>query len=446
MSSSSLAGRLVVHLLGGLLLIYVLTILWLQFGFTVSSASELQWDDFSQLGTHILVADSVVRSQDGSIRIDPTAGLRAEIERTPTLRYAAFDPDTGLAALGSSAELAAALGHENGIEALTAIFRLRDGKDQKQKFFLGLRDTPAGKLAIAISGYRFNWPMLLRNVIDAYADTFRYFAPTFAVAMGIGWFSLRRGLKPLRDAADQANQIDMNAIDRRLSPAGMPSEILPLISTVNDALDRLGAGVERHRRFIANAAHELRTPITVLNARLDAPRKPSFENDLKGDVRRIRTVVDQLLVAARLGKQGSDLDDDVDLLETIQAIVDDHALLAIKRKQQIHFEAENAPIVVRGDRSALESVVANLVDNALRAEPEGGIVSVRLHRGAMIEVVDHGEGVAEGDRELIFEPFWRRVQRRRAPALASPSSGRSWNCIAEKFASRKRPAAAPRSR
>ena len=150
MSPSSLAGRLVVHLLGGLLLIYVLTILWLQFGFTVSSASELQWDDFSQLGTHILVADSVVRSQDGSIRIDPTAGLRAEIERTPTLRYAAFDPDTGLVALGSSADPAAALGHENGIEALKAIFRLRDGKDKKQKFFLGLRDTPARKLAMCM--------------------------------------------------------------------------------------------------------------------------------------------------------------------------------------------------------------------------------------------------------------------------------------------------------
>ncbi|WP_091676785.1 sensor histidine kinase [Methylocapsa palsarum] len=401
------------HLLAGLMAAYVLTILWLQFGelLTGSAASDLQWDDFSRSGTQALVARSLVRSPDGAVSIDPDPDLRAELERTPTLKYAAFDPETGVAAPGSSQELVAALGTMERLKPLAMTFRLGGENDSAPKGVAALRQTPTGRRVIAIYGYRFSWPMLLRNISESFGETFKYFLPTFAVAMGVGWLSLRRGLKPLRDAARQARQIDMKALDRRIDLTGIPSEILPLMTTINDALDRLAAGVERDRRFIANAAHELRTPITILSARIDAPRAPTFENDLKRDARRIRNIVEQLLVTSRLGRHGNGFDDDVDLAAAVQSVVDDYALLAIRNKQEIQFESGDAPVVVRGDRSAIESVVSNLVDNALRAEPEGGTVVVRVRPGAIIEIVDHGEGVAHCDRHVIFEPFWRKSEQ-----------------------------------
>ena len=85
-------------------------------------------------------------------------------------------------------------------------------------------------------------------------------------------------------------------------------------------------------------------------------------------------------------------------------------MLAIKHRRQVEFEAPSELVVVHGSEFALQSVVANLVDNALRAEKEGGTVNLRVGADATVEVVDHGEGVAETDRELIFEPFWRKSE------------------------------------
>jgi signal transduction histidine kinase len=82
----------------------------------------------------------------------------------------------------------------------------------------------------------------------------------------------------------------------------------------------------------------------------------------------------------------------------------------------IDFESGGAPVIVRGNRRAIESVVANLIDNALRAEPAGGTVIARVLADAGVEVIDHGAGVAECDRELIFEPFWRKSE-------ATPGTG-----------------------
>ncbi|OAI23490.1 hypothetical protein A1351_19615 [Methylosinus sp. R-45379] len=193
-----------------------------------------------------------------------------------------------------------------------------------------------------------------------------------------------------------------------MSLAGVSTEIGPLVEAVNGALSRLDAGVERHRRFTANAAHELRTPVTILGARLDAPEEPSFKTDLRRDHRRIRNIVEQLLVTARLGGRRARLDETVDLAALARATIADSALLAVRSKRQTVLEAPDALVVVRGSRTALESVIVNLTDNALRAEPEGGTVIFRIFDDASIWIVDHGDGVEEEDRRAIFEPFWSK--------------------------------------
>ena len=109
------------------------------------------------------------------------------------------------------------------------------------------------------------------------------------------------------------------------------------------------------------------------------------------------------------------LDQDVDLGETVGRSSPIIPPLALDAERSIESSGE-ARAVVRGNRRAIESVVANLVDNALRAEPDGGTVLVRVVEEAMVEVIDHGEGVAPGDRETIFEPFWRKSE-------ATPGTG-----------------------
>ena len=182
------------------------------------------------------------------------------------------------------------------------------------------------------------------------------------------------------------------------------------------ALKRLDADAMRLRRFTANAAHELRTPVAILGARLDAPEEQSFKNDLKRDARRIRNIVEQLLASARLGGAATPLGESIDLVAATQSVVTDAALLAIKNGRQIAVEAPARSVRIYGDRLAIESVIANLVDNALRAEPRGGAVLVRVRAEAVVEVVDHGAGVAPADRTQIFEPFWRKTN-------ATPGSG-----------------------
>ncbi len=175
-------------------------------------------------------------------------------------------------------------------------------------------------------------------------------------------------------------------------------------------LRRLDAGADKQRRFVANSAHELRTPVTILRSRIDAMERSPVKSELAHDVRRMQNIVEQLLVAVRLGGYGGSMDLEVDLVEILDDMVADYAPLVLARKRHIELDAEEESILVHGDRRALGCIIANLIDNALRAEPEDGTVRVRVKPGATVEVIDHGEGVTPEDREMIFEPFWRKSE------------------------------------
>jgi len=94
----------------------------------------------------------------------------------------------------------------------------------------------------------------------------------------------------------------MGSLDQRLSTEKIPSEILPLVETINQALSRLDEGVSRNTQFLANVAHELRTPVMIFSARANGVEKPTFRQDVQRDARRMRNIVEQLLSFARLGR------------------------------------------------------------------------------------------------------------------------------------------------
>ena len=147
----------------------------------------------------------------------------------------------------------------------------------------------------------------------------------------------------MRTVASEARRIDIHSLNQRLPDHDVPAEIEPLVGGMNDALARLDAGATRLRRFTANAAHELRTPIAILIARLDAPKAHSFLVDLQRDAQRIRNIVEQLLATARLSERPVEITDEVDLVATSRSQVADALLLAVQSGRQIAFEGPSAP-------------------------------------------------------------------------------------------------------
>lgn len=417
MKNRSLALRLVFYLVVAQLAAF--TIAWvvtIALGLSGVELFATSWDELATTRAANHVIESLVAGEGGVVRIEPTPELRAELERAPSMKYAVFDSSKRPLA-GSSPELAAMLPGLIGVSPSHTHFVLPGDRDLVPQGLMEPRSTRFGRLHVAVHGQKFRWD----DLFYAWREEFKWLAVYLAAATllstATAWFAVRWGLFPLRAVADEAAHIDMNSLDQRLSSSGVPTEINPLVDAMNEALSRLDAGAALQRRFTANAAHELRTPIAILSTRLDAPEEATFKADLKRDARRILNIVEQLLAAARIESRAADLIDEVDLVAIARAAVADGALLTIRNGRQIALDAPGAPVLVRGSRDAIESVVANLIDNAARAEPINGTVLVRVSTDAMVEVIDHGEGVAESDRQLIFEPFWRKTDTRPGTGL-----------------------------
>jgi signal transduction histidine kinase len=405
----SLSQRLVARLLAGLVAVYVL--IWL-LNIPLSLTGirvdlDMIWNDLAENRARAQVSASLQRGPDGAPFIEPNADLRGQISRNPDLQYAALDLDQGMAYRGSSPGLVAMVGRLGDIKAYFMNFVGKDAAGGELRGALTKEDTSIGRVIIATYGYKFSNEDLIYFFRDNARDNFIYFLPFGAAAALIAWLVTSRGLSPLREAAAQASRIDMNSIDQRIPVEGIPSEIMPLVDAVNAALERLDAGAAKQRRFAANAAHELRTPVAILRARIDSLPESQHKTDLKRDARRMQTIVEQLLIASRLADKSAPTGEVVDLVAIVRAMVADYAPLVIENKRRIEFDAAVLLMKVRGNRRALECIFANLIDNALRAEPEGGSVLVRVAPGGAADVVDHGAGVAKDAREMIFEPFWR---------------------------------------
>lgn len=358
--------------------------------------------------TREMIIASIRRDADGTLLVAPTPALRAELALNPKLKYAVFEPAEMKAALGSSPELVRALTNLHSLHPSWVQFSLSPDQQSRPTGYLQSRETPYGLLSIGVHGFAFQWQDLFLSLFYDMKWMCAYFGPAIVFSACTSWFAVRRGLAPLRDIVAKAARIDMDSLEQRLPDAETPTEIRPLVVSFNQALERLDAGAARLRRFAANAAHELRTPVAILTARLDAPKQSSFLIDLQADVQRVRNIVEQLLATTRLSERPADGVDEVDLVASSRRVAADALLLALQKGRQIEFEAPQSAVYVLGNRSAIESVLSNLVDNALRAEPDGGHVIVRVGVEATVEVIDHGEGIAKADRELIFEPFWRK--------------------------------------
>ncbi|BBU63700.1 two-component sensor histidine kinase [Methylosinus sp. C49] len=353
-----------------------------------------------------LVIASLTRDEGGFVRIEASAALQREIERNPGLRFAVFDPEKELVASGSSPELARSFSALLPYKPHWIEFTL-PGRDGRAVMEDG--ETPMGRLQVVVYGYKGHWTDLVIGFLKQSWGHIYYLVTPLVLSVPVMWLAVRRELRPIREFTAGLTGIDLNSLHQRLPERNYPDELAPLVRTTNETLARLDDGAMTLRRFTANAAHELRTPVAILSARLDAPEEPTLKTDLKRDARRIRNIVEQLLAISRIGARAEDAFEELDLVETARAIVSDALLLAYRSNRQIDFVAPAGTVAIHGDRMAIESVLSNVIDNALRAEPSGGMIAVTVDAGPSVAVADHGEGVAAMDREFVFEPFWRKT-------------------------------------
>jgi two-component system OmpR family sensor kinase/two-component system sensor histidine kinase QseC len=228
---------------------------------------------------------------------------------------------------------------------------------------------------------------------------------------------VRNGLRPLRFVTREVQRRDARSLTP-LSVARLPQEIEPLVAELNRLLSRLNAAFSAQRDFVADAAHELRSPLTALRLQLqlldrapDEPARREARSMLGAAVERAIHLVQQLLTLARSDPQESGPALTPQELEPIAALaLSDCHSLAVARAIDLSLHA--APgLRVRGDREALRILVRNLVDNAVRYTPRGGTVRVSGHGGndggAILEVADSGPGIPEADRLRAFDRFHR---------------------------------------
>lgn len=233
---------------------------------------------------------------------------------------------------------------------------------------------------------------------------------------GLLVFGLRRGLQPLDSTAQDVARRTARALEP-ITLAAVPKEIVPLVGSINDLMNRLAVAFATQRRFLADAAHELRTPITALRLQLQLLQRSSDEAerrqavaDLAAGIDRSQRLVEQLLQVARSDPDGEVMRrEPVDLAELVRATVASLSIKADHKGLDLGAEAPDA-VMVHGDVNQLKVLLNNLVENALRYTPAGGVVDVAagLQDGRpLLRVVDNGPGIAESERERVFDRFYR---------------------------------------
>ena len=259
------------------------------------------------------------------------------------------------------------------------------------------------------------WPMLI----------------ALPLLVGAVWWAVRLGVQPIR----RLGRVLAERQPQALSPVTLtkaPSEMTPMIAALNGLFERIGQLLESERRFTADAAHELRTPIAAIRMQAqvamgeadDALRQHALQGTLEGCDRATR-LVGQLLSLSRLEAVESPAMADVDLRALAQRVVAELAPKAIGKQQSLEFEGSE-PCVVPGNETLLAVLVRNLVDNAVRYSPPAARIQVSVRRqGAQVVlgVEDSGPGLDAADRQRLGERFFR------VTGSLESGSGLGWSIV-----------------
>jgi signal transduction histidine kinase len=250
--------------------------------------------------------------------------------------------------------------------------------------------------------------VIFDDIVAGYLGQIGWFTVAIlALLLAVDIMVIRRALAPVLRSSEVASAIDSKRTDVRLPEIGLPSELRPLIVAMNQALDRLDKGIRRQREFTADAAHELRTPLAVLRARVDTMPDQASLVLVKADLEVMGHVVDQLMEIAEIEGTGIALAGRVDLSVVCANAAAMLAEIAIRQEKSIALLGAERPVMVRGDATTIFRAINNLVDNAVKYTAPGTTVEIEVRPNGSVLVHDHGPGIAEKDQKFIFRRFWR---------------------------------------
>ena len=247
---------------------------------------------------------------------------------------------------------------------------------------------------------------------------------TLPLAVLLVWLALVRGIKPLAQLEKRIRARkpdDMSPLD----DTAVPEEVAPLVSSINDLLSRLKVSLTAQKRFLADAAHQLKTPLAGLRMQADLAQRETDADELKKSLKHIGRAsirathtVNQLLALARTEITGRSLAKHrIDLVSIAREVMADSVPRALEKKIDLGYDGPAAgqqPTQLEGNATLLKEMVRNLLDNAIAYTPENGQVTLRMladrFSGVLILLVeDSGPGIPEAERELVFQPFYRAL-------------------------------------
>ncbi len=238
------------------------------------------------------------------------------------------------------------------------------------------------------------------------------------IAVVLVWFGLSRGLAPLAALQDRIRSREPNDMSP-IDPRAAPEEISPVVVSFNELLERLSRNMQMQQRFLADAAHQMKTPLAGLRTQAELAMRETDPQQLKRSLRQIATsterathLINQLLALARAEHQSTDPArfEVVELNALARSVVQEQVPDAISRRVDLGFEPAERPVRIVGVPLLVREMMLNLVDNGLRYTPEGGSVTLRIRQvkeSAFIEVEDTGPGIPEAERQRVFDRFYR---------------------------------------
>ena len=306
------------------------------------------------------------------------------------------------------------------------LYLSRPGNPLFNRVTLGYTDVDAGAKRWRVYGLatrdrviQVAQPIELRRGLAA-AAALRSLAPLLAFAPIMAlliWWLVGDSLSSVKRLATEVGRRQARSLDE-VSEAGVPLEITPLVSALNALLARLKHAFSRQRAFVADAAHELRSPLTALKLQLqlldrahdDAARSQALQKLHEG-VDRATRLIEQLLTAARTDPNDAKISfQQIDLAELVRQTMADLFVFAQERRITIELQAPEH-LTIAGDADALRILVRNLLDNAIRYSREGGalLTSVGVEADdVVLTVEDAGPGIPADERERVFDRFYRR--------------------------------------
>lgn len=355
-----------------------------------------------------------VRTEGGGLAVHFPASPRDLLggDDQDTLYYQVMDARGGL--VSGDTEIPP-LGREDKREPERVHFR--DGSIEGEKVRIAYQLIPMpqeGWALIQVAETRNKRDRITSQILSG------VLLPQFAiipVVAALVYLGLSRGLAPLR-------HLQMRIRRRRpgdlspISPRSVPEELQPFTEALNDMMARLEQNLQAQQRFIADAAHQLKTPLTGLKTQIELAYRETDPAQLRASLRQIASGTDRaarltqqllLLARAEASHEKIHIPEIVDLDEIVRRVAEEWVPQALSKDIDLGFEGAGQPARLEGVPLLLREMASNLIDNAIKYTPRGGRVTVRVGAGdaPTLEVEDTGIGIPEADRERVFERFYR---------------------------------------